>query len=163
MCAKWDMYILMSYILYIRHIHIYIYTAYIRTLRARADADVRIYAILPWRDSLCMSLCAVFISYSLIYPFAVSCVTVPGDLDLIFSRLSCAVRFDLHEWTRILATKCAVVAHLVAQSVVCVNKIAGRGQKKIRYVRRFLYYVTWYHETDMKVNAIIQERRIRGF
>jgi len=44
--------------------------------------------------SLLLVFSFVFLLFSYV-PFAVSCVTVPGDLDLIFSRLSCAVRFDL--------------------------------------------------------------------
>lgn len=72
-----------------------IYTPYMRILRARANADIRTYAIFMTGLSVHVFMLYFFsISY---IPFAVSCVTVPSDLDLIFSRLSCAVRFDLHE------------------------------------------------------------------
>jgi len=105
--------------------------AYIRTLRARADADVRIYATSMAGLSVHVFFMCCFYFLILLYTLCRILRHVPGDLDLIFSRLSCAVRFDLHEWTRILATKCAVVAHLVAQSVVCVNKLADRGKKNL--------------------------------
>lgn len=72
------------------------WTSYMRILRARTDADIYTHMCSFHGESLCACLYAVFFSISYI-PFAVSCVTVPSDLDLIFSRLSCAVRFDLHE------------------------------------------------------------------
>jgi len=93
-------YIYIYMYMYIVDTRLYIYRVgtYTYTPRARADAGIRVYALPPQRDSLCMSLLLVFSFVFLLFsyvPFAVSCVTVPGDLDLIFSRLSCAVRFDL--------------------------------------------------------------------
>lgn len=130
-CARWHVHNYVIYIIYKTYTYIYIYKYSIYTYIACTCGRGRTHICNFHGGTLCACLYVLFLFSILLYiPFTISCVTVPGDLDLIFSRLSCAVRFDLHEWTRILATKCAVVAHLVAQSVVCVNKVAGRGEKK---------------------------------
>lgn len=135
---------------YITYIYIDIYSIYI-TYTARTYTQAYVYmrayhggGILCACFTLVFFLLSLFLNYfsipSLTCPLPVSCVTVPSDLDLTFSRLSLRCSFwSARNEREYYQQKCSRrTSPVVAQFAVALIKLPRRGKKSL-YKTFYIY------------------------